>query len=758
VDPRRWLLTAVLALIAAMLLLGGARLAMLGGSLYYVIAGIAVAGCAYFVARGDARGRCLYAALLIGTIIWAFCERGLDPWGLQARLFAPAALAIWVFWPVLRRWPLAVAAGGVLVAGVFVWLLAGGAEPVMKPVASAGTFESSAGDWLHFGNDLGGTRFAALGQITPDNVGQLKEAWRSPLGLRPGGSSMEATPLFIKDTLYLCTPENVIVALDSESGQRRWTFDPKTDAAAQATCRGVAYYAVPNATGLCAERIIFATVDARLMAVDAHDGNLCSGFGQDGTVDLKEGLGTVPRGYWHTSSAPDIVRGNVVIGARVTDNQYVGEPSGVIRGFDAVTGRLAWAWDMDHPDRHGAPPAGETYSPSTPNSWGPISGDEALGLVFLPMGNATPDYWGAYRSPASEKYSSGVVALDATTGEVRWFFQTTHHDLWDYDVASQPTLTDLAIDGQTVPVLIQGTKRGQIFVLDRRTGTPVTKIEEKPVPQGPAPGDFLSPTQPFSTGMPVFDRTVWTERTMWGTTPLDQLWCRIKFREARYEGPLTPPGIKPTITYPGYLGGMNWSGVAVDPERNLMVVNWTRVANYTQLVPRATADAMGVTISTDGNIHFNGPDPQKGTPFAIATNFFWSPLVIPCTSPPFGKIAVVDLATQQIRWQRTLGTAADLGPFLLPLHLPLPTGTANVGGSVVTRSGLVFIAAAMEHAIRAFDIRDGRKLWTTRLPAGAQATPITYIDPRNGKQYVVVVAGGDPHAARASYVVAYALP
>jgi quinoprotein glucose dehydrogenase len=322
-------------------------------------------------------------------------------------------------------------------------------------------------------------------------------------------------------------------------------------------------------------------------------------------------------------------------------------------------------------------------------------------------------------------------------------------------------LVDLPIDGQIVPALIQPTKRGHVFLLDRRDGKPLAQVEEKQVPQGPAPGDFLSPTQPFSTGMPVFDDTLLSERTMWGLTPIDQLWCRIKFRQARYDGPLTPPGVEPTIAYPGYVGGIEWGSVAVDPERRLMVVNWNRVANYMRLIPRADADAMGVRVSPEGKLPRIGqPAPQAGTPFALATEMFLSPLMVPCTEPPFGNIAVVDLDQRKKVWERPLGTSRDTGPLGIAGHLPLPMGVPNLGGSVTTRSGLVFIAAAQESAIRAFDIRDGRKLWSARLPAGGQATPMTFVSPRTGRQYVVISAGGHRgiKSKIGDYVVAYALP
>jgi quinoprotein glucose dehydrogenase len=760
IDPRRWVLAAVLALIALALIVGGGKLISLGGSPYYVIAGLLVLGTAYFSAKGDARGRCLYLVMLIGTAIWAYTERGLNGWGLQARLFAPAVLGVWVFWPWLRDHGRVAIPGGIVALGAVVWF-AFCADGVVQPSAPAPKVESGANtEWHHYGNDLGGTRFSPVAQITPDNVGQLKEAWR----MQTGGIGMgfEATPLFVKDTLYVCTPTSVIIAIDPDTGERRWTYDSKSDVPeAAAFCRGVAYYAVPNATGACSERIYMSTVDARLVAVDAKDGQPCADFGENGVVNLAVGLGEFPRGYWHTTSAPAVVRGNVVTNAYVLDNQYVGEPSGVVRAFDAVTGKMAWAWDMDREDRKEHPPEGETYSLSTANSWGPISGDEALGLVYLPMGNATPDYYGAQRSKATEKYSSGVVALDATTGDVRWNFQTTHHDIWDYDVSAQPVLVDLPVNGETVPALIQQNKRGETFVLDRRDGKPVSKVEEKPVPQGAAEGEWLSPTQPFSVDMPAFDRREISERTMWGTTPLDQLWCRIAFRESDWRGPMTPPSTKQNLVYPSYSGGVNWSSVAVDTERRLMVVNWLQIANITRLVPRAVADAMNTTVPKDGKLQdLDKPMPQAGTPFAVYAHPFWSPIQVPCTEPPFGSIALVDLDKREIVWQKPLGNTAESGPFGTKLGIPLPMGVPNIGGSTITKSGLIFISATQEQTIRAFDVRDGRKLWSARLPAGGQATPMTFVSPKTGKQYVVIASGGNygMMTKLADYVVAYRLP
>jgi quinoprotein glucose dehydrogenase len=758
IDPHRFILAIVLALSAVAMLWGGSRLLSVGGSPYYVITGLALLGSAFFIARGDRRGIWLYAAIVVGTAIWALVERGISGWGLQSRLLALLVLGLWVCWPCMQpfrgRWLAAIFVTLGIAATVFL-----SSANHIEHLPNVGVIPASgSGEWLHYGNDLGGTRFSQATQINASNVGQLESAWVYRTGVTQGFMGFEVTPLMVGDSVYLCTANNIISALDPDTGKTRWVFDPHTNVPPVAACRGVAYYKVASATGLCAERVIFATVDARLMALDSQKGTPCPEFGMNGSVDLKTGMGQITQGYYYVSSAPAIVRGNAILGGWVMDGQYVGEPPGVIRAFDAVTGKFAWALDIDKPDFHGEPPAGESYSRGTANSWGPISGDETLGLVYLPTGNSTPDYWGAHRSAGSEKYSSAVVAIDATTGILRWSFQTAHHDVWDYDVPAQPTLIDLTIDGQTVPALVQATKRGQVFLLDRRDGKPLAKVEERPVPQGAAPGDFLSPTQPFSTGLPSFDDTVIREPIMWGATPLDQLWCRIKFREARYEGPMTPPGLKSTITYPSYLGGIDWGGVSVDPERHLLVVNWNRVANYTRLAPRS--EAPDVKASETGGIHVGEPVPQIGTPFALFTGPFLSPLGMPCTEPPYGEIGVVDLNSRKMIWHRPLGTSKDSGPFDSQSHIPLEMGVPNMGGSMTTRAGLIFIGATQERAIRAFDSSTGKRLWWAPLPVGGHASPMTYVSPKTGRQFVVIAAGGSAplHSGAGDFVVAFALP
>jgi quinoprotein glucose dehydrogenase len=752
-----------LGIIALILIVGGVKLALLGGSFYYLLAGLMIAGSAFLIYKNNHRGIWLYGLMLIGTLLWTLSETGLNPWQLQVRLIAPLVLGLWVFWPILKRHARLSLTGLLLLLGVsggWLWSVNQLDKAPNEPVIAATATDSS--EWLAYGNDAGGTRFSPLTQINAANIAALKPAWTFRTGDKTG-IGFQVTPLMVQDTVYLCSPRNIVFALDPETGAQRWKVDPKVDAPDAGTCRGVAYFKQAETTGVCAERIIIATTDARLLAVDSKTGQACPAFGSGGTVDLKKGMGIVSKGYYYVSSAPTIVRGKIVLGGWVTDGQHVGEPSGVIRAFDAVTGKFGWSWDVDRPDFNGEPPEGESYSRGTPNSWGPMSGDEALGLVFLPTGNSTPDYWGAHRSAGSEKFSSSVVALDAETGKLQWSFQTVHHDVWDYDAAAQPTLIDLPVNGQMIPAVIQATKNGNLFVLDRRNGKLLAPVEERKVPQGASKGDFLSPTQPFTVDMPTFDDTIISEKHMWGITPLDQLWCKIKFREARYEGPFTPPNVKPSITYPSYLGGINWGGVSVDPQRKLLIANWSRMANYTKLVPRKDADAMGIQASNAGGGGHVGavglPVAQMGTPFAALTAAFLSPIAVPCTEPPFGKIAVVDLVKRKIIWAKPLGTSADSGPFNIRTGLSLPMGVPNSGGTMTTRSGLIFVAATQERAIRAFTVNSGKLVWKASLPAGGHAAPMSYISPKTGRQFIVIAAGGNAslHSGADDAVVAFAL-
>ena len=779
---------ALLGLIALGLLYGGVLLVGLKGSPYYLVAGIALAASAVLLWRGRRAGLWLYAAIVVVTIGWAFWEVGFSPWALMPRIVAWLVVGAWMLVPSFRRrlgggphhnaiiahgarWTsFAVAILAAVAIGAILHLLTparfdpryqnGTAPYPSMPSLAADT---GGGDWLEWGRDKAGSRFSPLTQINASNVQSLERAWTAPIAINPKAATagVEATPLMIGDTLYTCNGLNEVFAIDAETGQRRWQAQPAGDHGR--TCRGLAYYKTLNATGPCAERIIAATGVATLVAYDRQSGRLCPGFGRNGTVDLLAGLSKAPKGYYFVTSAPAVVRGRIVLGGWVTDGQYWGEPSGVIRAFDAVTGALSWAWDMGRPDRTGAPAPGETYTPSTPNSWAPISADERLGLVYLPTGSASADYVGMQRRPFDEKYGASVVALDVETGRLRWSFQTTHHDVWDYDVPSQPMLIDLPKPGGGIEqALLQSTKRGEIFLLDRRTGQPLRKVVERPVPQGHGvPGERLSPTQPFSEGMPSFRIPDMRENDMWGITPLDQLACRIQFRRARYEGPMTPPGLTPWISVPGTTGGMNWGSAAIDRDHHVMIVPTGNVAYYSRLITRKQADAQGLKPIGDYEfLKHAGGGPQANTPYAAEASFFLSPLFAPCQAPPYGMISAVDLVSGKLIWSRPLGSARDMGPLGLPTMLPLPLGTPLIGGPIATRAGLVFIAASGDRTLRALDIRTGKSLWQAYLPHGGFATPMTYISPKSGRQFVVVSTGslyglGTPSGAA---LVAFALP
>jgi quinoprotein glucose dehydrogenase len=767
-------LAAILCIIGLILVVGGLRLAQVGGSVYYLIAGLMVLVSGVFVWRLDRKGVWLYGLMLAGTLIWSIWEVGFtfDGWALAPRLIGPLVLGLAFLLPPVQRtlfggiavrfrW--IAAACIVLIASAVLVSKIGSRDDsdVALDLAPAVPGNISDGDWPVYGRDPGGMRYSPLADIQPQNVAELKVAWTFHTGLSDPRAMLEVTPLKIGNSVYLCDGANRIFSLDPDTGKQKWKFDPKADSNGVPifTCRGVAYYRVPTASAgsECAERVYTAAMDAKLWAVDARTGKPCSGFGTGGAVDLRHGLSPLKNGYNLTTSAPTIVRGKLVFGNWVKDNRTSYETA-VVRAYDAVTGSFAWAWDIGRPGVTSEPAENELYTVNTPNSWGPMSADEALGLVYMPTGNGIPDFWGGNRSPQVDKYSSAVVAVDATTGIPRWAFQTAHHDLWDLDVPAQPTLIDWPDSrGGVIPALVQPTKRAETFVLDRRTGRPIVPVHERPVPQGAAPGDRVSPTQPYSD-LPAFTGPHLTEAMMWGITPLDQLWCRIKFKEADYRGPMTPPGVRPFINYPGYGGGSNWGGIAIDPKRMLMVINVNRFAMYGQLTPVADIGKSGSQVKLQGE--HSGPMPIPGVPYVGQIGPFLSPLGAPCQQPPYGEIGVVDLKTRSIKWSRPFGGAGDSGPLGLRSYLPFAMGTPNMGGSMVTRSGLVFIGATQERRFRAINIANGRELWSVPLPAGAHATPMTYRSDRSGRQFIVIANGGGPLVASgySDTVTAFALP
>ncbi|WP_422342737.1 membrane-bound PQQ-dependent dehydrogenase, glucose/quinate/shikimate family [Parasphingorhabdus sp.] len=772
-----WLLALLLLLIAGGLIWLGGSLVLEGGSPYYLISGLTLAALAWLLAKQSSRSLTLFSLLWLITLVWALWESGLSFWPLFGRLALLSAVGIWLLTPWMRRSlgvePSSKLSTGILsiaIIGIFGGIgwtfwndrVTGGDD--LSSLA-AGPTDVRDGEWHHYGNLQAGRRYSPLSQITPANVGALKEAWSYSLGREPNGEAapFQATPLKIGGHLYFCTGYNDIVALDAETGEQIWRYEANADTSGifGQTCRGVSYFELEESddTAPCSQRIYTATIDSRLIAVDATNGKLCEDFGKAGVVDLLKGMSDAPQGYYHVSSPATVISGKLVVGGWVTDGQTVGEPSGVIRAYDAISGKLAWAWDMGRPDRTGEPEEGETYTPGTPNSWSVMSADEELGLVYVPTGNATPDYTGTHRTPEMEKYSSSVVALDANTGRPRWHFQTTRHDVWDYDVPAQPVLFELA-DGR--PALLQPTKRGELFMLDRRTGEPIAKVEERQVPTSDVEGAKSSPTQPFSVGLPNFSGPRPSEKSMWGFVMLDQAWCRLKFRQARFDGSMTPlQADRSTVVWPGSLGGHNWGSVAVDPDNRIAFVNSTHVIGYSKLIPREEADNMGLKpVAKPSFENVAGPVAQAGTPYAASVAPFLSPLLAPCTEPPYGLVSAVDLTNGKLLWQKPFGTARDSGPLMTKIGLPIPMGVPNIGGAVVTRSGLAFIGATQEHMIRAYDINTGKELWKGRLPAGGNATPMTYWSEKSKRQFVVIAAGGHGGilSGYSDKIIAYALP
>ncbi len=751
----------LLGLCGAALLLPGLYLAGLGGSPYYLFAGAALLFAAVLLYRGQRVGLHVFLLLLGATLAWSVWEAGFDGWALMPRLLFPLLLALLV-WPASRG---ALKSGGAALrlsrrvsygaVGLAVLLTSAwatlGALAQHAPAGYTGTADAMHGppdgDWSHYGNSAGGSRYSPLTQITPSNVTSLELAWTFRAGAKqPGGSrqgGLQVTPLMVDGTLYGCTAFTSVFALDPVTGEQRWRHDPliSENDGGHATCRGLAYFRAPVDVIDCRTRLLLGTVANRLIALDAKTGKPCESFGVHGTVDLLAGIGEFPRRWSHPTSPPTIVNGTAVIGAYVVDNQSTQVPPGVVRGYDAVTGRLKWAFDSERADATVPLGPGEHYTPATPNSWSIASGDDALGLVYLPMGNGSPDFFGSERTPGTDRVSTALVALDAETGAVRWSFQAVHHDLWDYDLAAQPVLVEFPTPSGSIPAIILPTKTGQLFVLDRRTGKPLTAVEERAVPRSLVPEERVAPTQPFSVGMPNVAGATLTESDMWGLTPFDQLWCRIKFREARYEGIFTPPGLDPVIRYPGELGGIDWGSVSVDESRGILVVNSNHLADYDQMVTREQAQAEGIVPRTSPKIHSAPGAAMVGTPYAIHFGPFLSGLDVPCQKPPFGFLTAIDLSSRQVLWTRSLGNARNSGPFGWALGLPLPLGAPNIGGSITTRSGLIFIGASQDEAFRAVDIRDGKVLWEARLPAAGHATAMTYLGP-DGRQYVLIAAGG----------------
>ncbi|MEL0619199.1 membrane-bound PQQ-dependent dehydrogenase, glucose/quinate/shikimate family [Psychrobacter proteolyticus] len=832
----------IMAIFAAPLLIGGAYLLSLGGSPYYLIAGVIILTTAFLLFKKHWSAYGLYALFIVATMAWALWESGFYWWALAPRVGFPLIFGLLMLLPwvsnkmrgpktqvasnststtnTVKKSPLyywgllvSVTVGALLSFGS----LANNATDKLGELdltaanddeQNVSSDETSAnlgdplsngqqtpdGEWSAYGRTDYGQRYSPLDKINTDNVKDLELAWQIQTGDVKGPNDVgettyQATPLKIGNGLYLCTPHNWVLALDADSGETLWKFDPQVEENLQRqhqTCRGVSYYAgqatspdpiataannsaensnstaspvqvqkiagntFENASKQCDAKIFIPTSDAKLYALDPNTGQRCQDFGDDGALDLMHNMPFNQAGYYYSTSPPVIAGDTIIVAGAVNDNYDVNSPSGVIRAYDVNTGELLWNWDSGDPDNT-APfdvnDPTQTYKTSSPNSWSVATADEELGLAYFPMGNRTPDQLGSYRNAAEEKYATSVVALDIETGEARWVQQFVHHDLWDMDTPAQPTLLDLDTADGVQPALVVPTKQGDVYVLNRATGEPIVPIKERPAPQGYLiAGEHAAPTQPYS-GL-SFEPEPLTEKDMWGASLVDQMMCRIEFNQLNYDGRYTPPSTNGSLVYPGNFGTFNWGGIAVDPENGVMFGMPTYLAFTSKLIPR---DTLGDAETNKGE---QGVNANEGADYAVELGPFLSPLGVPCQQPPWGTIAGADLATGDIAYQRKNGTVQDLSPIPIKLELGVP----GIGGPIITKGGVAFLSAATENNFRAYDLKNGDVLWNVRIPAGGQATPMTYLNSK-GEQMVVLVAGGHGSVGTTigDYVLAYKL-
>lgn len=617
-------------------------------------------------------------------------------------------------------------------------------------------------EWIAYGRDPGGSRYSPLAIINRDNVTKLQVAWTfrtgdawQPKHGRP--TAFEATPLYVDDTLYIGTPLGRIIALDPVTGKERWSYDGKSPRDAgygDFANRGVSTW--KPATG--PRRIFIATIDARLIAVDAASGEPIQGFGDNGVVNLRDGLRIAPRRFadYEVTSPPAIAGNTIVVGSGIQDNGATDEPSGEVRGFDAATGKLKWTWHPIPQDSNSPAAAtwknGSAQRTGAANAWSVIAADPDRNLVFVPTGSASPDYYGGERL-GDNVYANSLVALRADTGTAVWHFQTVHHDLWDYDVASPPILFDVRLPGRTIPAVAAGSKDGNFFVLDRNNGKPIFNVKERPVPQSDVPGEVSSPTQPFPTAPPPLAPH---RVEVWGPDEGNRKWCAEEIDKLRSEGVFTPPSLRGSLIVPGNVGGMAWGGAAYDPVHRLLIIPTNNLAAEVRLIPRADFTRERETAGRDLNGDWEFGE-QRGTPYGMARRLLRSPGGLPCTAPPWGVLNAINADTGEKKWSVPAGRMPKLGDSPAP---PASFGSIVLGGPITTGGGLVFMAGSLEPAIYAYDVETGRELWRGTLPTSARSTPMTFRGP-NGKQYLVIAAGGhgiSQAAPLGDYLVAFALP
>ncbi len=674
------MLTALFAALSGLyLLVGGIWLVSIGGSWYYPIAGVGMLATAWLLWRRNAAALWLYAIILLGTMAWGIWEVGFDFWALTPRCDVLVFFGVWLILPfVWRRLSTPSRAGVpallvslIITAGLLFWAgfndpqeINGTLSADSTPAAVNGSQSIPDGDWPAYGRNQEGQRYSPLKQINTDNVHKLKEAWVFRTGdlklpTDPGEITNEVTPIKVGDTLFLCTAHQRLFAVDAATGKEKWHFDPQlnTNPSFQhVTCRGVSYHeataanASPDVVADCPRRIILPVNDGRLFAVNADNGKLCESFANKGILNLQTNMPVTTPGMYEPTSPPIVTDKVIVIAGAVTDNFSTREPSGVIRGFDINTGKLLWAFDPGAKDPNAIPADEHHFSLNSPNSWAPASYDAKLDMVYLPMGVTTPDIWGGNRTPEQERFASSIVALNASTGKLVWSYQTVHHDLWDMDLPAQPTLADITVKGETVPVIYAPAKTGNIFVLDRRNGKLVVPAPEKPVPQGAAKGDYVTPTQPFSD-LSFRPKKDLSGADMWGATMYDQLVCRVMFHSLRYEGIFTPPSEQGTLVFPGNLGMFEWGGLAIDPHRQVAIANPMALPFVSKLIPRGPGNPMEQPKDAKGTGTEAGIQPQYGVPYGVTLNPFLSPFGLPCKQPAWGYISALDLKTNDVVWK-----------------------------------------------------------------------------------------------------------
>jgi quinoprotein glucose dehydrogenase len=640
-------------------------------------------------------------------------------------------------------------------------------------LAAATTMPASAQeiDWHANGRDAFGTRYSPAAVITPENVARLEVAWTYRTGeaearfatRRP--ASFQATPLVSEGTMFVGTPLGRVIALDAATGRELWVFDPQIRRDIQYgdfANRGVSLHVDERAAqdAPCRRTILIANAQSQLVAIDARDGTRCAAFGDNGAVDLTRGLRIAPfePASYSMTSPPVVVNDVVVTGSSVADNTLPTLPSGEVRAYDARTGALRWSWDpvpQDPRDPAYGDWRGElAHGTGAANAWSILAADAARDLVFVPTGSPAPDYYGGLRL-GDNRYANSITALRASTGELVWSFQTVHHDLWDYDNASPPALVTIVRDGVDTPAVLQATKTGMLFVLHRETGEPLFPVEERPVPASRIPGEEASPTQPFTVGIAPLSPHSLALDDVWGATDEDRVACRTMIEPLRNEGIFTPPDTRGTLVLPSNVGGAHWGGLAWDPARRIAVIPVNHVAAEVQLIPRDSVDLAAARAESERLGLGYEYNVMRGTPYVMRRRILLSPSGLPCSPPPFGTLVAVSLDSGKHLWQVPLGSMERMVPPGTPL--PPEWGSINLGGPIATAGGVVFIGAALDRALKAYDIETGRELWRGALPESGRATPMTW-QSEEGEQFVAIAVGGRGAFGDGDYVVVFRLP